>query len=132
MTCLSKDKDGIERLMEYLGGPSTAERRAELEQHAQECVECRGLLRAWNALDEYTAPEVSEDFDSKLYARIAREKQSWWRRIFWPAGPVAWWKPAIPLAACAAVLIALWVRVPVTHVDSDKQAKLEPVNIEQV
>jgi hypothetical protein len=118
--------------MDYLGGASTAERRAELELHAQECVECRGLLRAWNALDEYTAPEVSADFDTKLYARIAQEKPAWWRGVLWPSGPLAWWKPAIPVAACAALLIALLVHTPGTRVDSDKQAKMEPVNIEQV
>ena len=123
------------RLMEYLGGASTAERRAELELHAEECIECRGLLRAWNALDEYTAPEVTADFDAKLYARIAEQKQSqsWIRRVLWPAGPLAWWKPAIPVAACAALLIALLVSVPKAGpVDGNKQAKVEPVNIEQV
>jgi len=132
MTCLCKDQDGIERLMEYLGGPSTAERRAELELHAQECLECRGLLRAWNALDEYAAPEVSTDFDAKLYARIAEDRQVWWRRMLWPSGPLAWWKPVIPVAACAALLAALLIHVPGTAVDSDKQAKVEPVSIEQV
>jgi len=136
MTCLCKDQDGIERLMEYLGGPAPAEqwaeRRAELELHAQECPECRGLLRAWNALDEYAAPEVSTDFDAKLYARIAEDRQVWWRRMLWPSGPLAWWKPAIPVAACAALLVALLIHVPSTSVDSDKQAKAEPVSIEQV
>jgi hypothetical protein len=140
MTCLCKDHDGIERLTEYLGGACTAERRAELELHAQECVECRGLLRAWNALDEYAAPEVSPDFDAKLYARIGQEKlgwwsgqRTWWQKTLWPSGPLAWWKPAIPVAACAALLIALLTRVPTsTPVDGSKQAKAEPVNIEQV
>jgi hypothetical protein len=133
MTCLCKDQDGIERLMEYLGGASTAERRAELELHAQECVECRGLLRAWNALDEYQAPEVSPDFDAKLYARIAVDRQSWWKGTLWPSGPMAWWKPVIPVAACAALLVALVVHTP-SPADLDKQAKLspEPLNIEQV
>jgi hypothetical protein len=95
-------------------------------------MECRGWLRAWNALDEYAAPEVSPDFDAKLYARIAQDKPAGWRRVLWPSGPLAWWKPAIPVAACAALLIALLVHAPGTRVDSNKQAKVEPVNIEQV
>src|SRR5262245_5717539 len=132
MTCLCKEH-GFDRVMEYLGGAATPERRAELEAHAQTCIECRRLIRAWDALDEYEAPEVSADFDAKLYARIAEQNRAWVRRVVWPAGPIAWWKPAIPVAACAALLIALLVRVPGgAPVDGNKQAKVEPVNIEQV
>jgi len=136
MKCLCKDNNGIDRLMEYLGGPGTAGRRAELELHAQECAECRGLLRAWSALDEFRAPEVSANFDQKLYARIARENEAPWPVRMWrtlrPAGPVAWWKMAIPAAACAVLVAVLAVRVPYGAADGDKSAKVEPVNIEQV
>ena len=109
----------------------------ELELHAQECQQCRGLLRMWTALDEYAAPAVSADFDQRLYARLAeepaRDQRSWARRVLWPSGPLAWWKPAIPVAACAALAVALLVRGPDGGASpAGGDAKVEPVNIEQV
>jgi anti-sigma factor RsiW len=134
MTCLKNNKEGADILIEYLAGTLDPARQAALERHAAECPECRGLLGVWTTLDEFKAPEVSPDFDARLYARIAAEKSApWWRRLLWPAGPIAWWKPAIPVAACAALAVALIVRGPAGGpADGNKQAKVEPVSMEQV
>lgn len=152
MNCLHKNKPGADILAEHLleeygAGTLDPVRRAELDRHAEECAECRGLLEVWNRLDSFEAPAVSEDFDQRLYARIAAEKQlPWWRRIVLPSAS-AWrpswrnvWRPALPLAAaCAVLVMALMVRDPdavpgatssaakVATTDPVKQATVEPV-----
>jgi hypothetical protein len=135
MRCLSKNGGGIEQGLELLSDPSRAAECAEWELHARECAGCRQLLSAWKALGEFEAPEVSADFDQRLYARIAQERAPWFRlkKSLWPAGPIAWWKPAIPLAACAALAVALLLRGsgPGPGV-VDKGVAEQPVNMEQV
>src|SRR5262249_22054427 len=69
--CLSKNKQGPDLLIGHLEGTLDAAQSAELQRHAQECAECRGLLGVWNQMGEFPAPEVSRDFDARLYAKIA-------------------------------------------------------------
>jgi len=112
--CFSED--GAEILLEYSGGTPRglldAARMREIDQHLETCAECRKLVEAqrtvFAALDNWTAPAVSADFDQKLYARIAAEKPSFWQR-FLPVTPIAWWKPAVPVALAALALSALFV-----------------------
>ena len=135
MNCLYNNKNGTEILLDYGAGALDAERAAALEQHAAECSDCRALLAAqryvWNALDEVGAPEVSPDFDARLYARIAREdaNPSWkrsvetWVRGFAPGGMS--WKPVMACGAAAAVLaVGLMVRMPQLH-ESVSQVRTE-------
>jgi hypothetical protein len=124
MICLSANKQGADVLIEYLGRTLDPVRTAELERHFEECADCRGLVRVWTALDEWPAPEVSADFDQRLYARIAAEERlPWWKKISW--------KPAIPLAACATLIAGFFLMRPPETTEQLK-AKIEPVNIEQV
>jgi anti-sigma-K factor RskA len=108
MTCLSKNAQGAELLASYLAKTLDAARRAELDGHFEECAECRGLVSAWERLDEFAAPEVSPGFDARLYARIAADdarRSMWWRRLLW--------RPIVPLVAAGAlVALALFVHVP--------------------
>lgn len=136
MICLSKNEQGADVLVEYFSGTLDAVRREELDRHAQFCSECRELLAVWNRLDEFPAPEVSPDFDAKLYARIAAESQvSWWRR--WIPTEFSW-KSAIPVgAACAALALALMIKMPdpaYVPVDSATKATVndDSVNMDQV
>jgi anti-sigma factor RsiW len=136
MICLSKNEQGADVLVEYFSGTLDAARREELDRHAQFCSECRDLLAVWNRLDEFPAPEVSSDFDAKLYARIAAEPQvSWWRRLI----PTEFsWRSAIPAgAACAALALALMIKMPdpvLAPVEPATKATVndESVNMEQV
>ena len=121
MKCFDKDV-----LIEYSwGGPGhglDGARAGEIARHVAGCVDCRRVVEAqrevWLALDRFTAPEVSADFDAKLYARIAMEESApvwrrWMRQIFEPPVPMAMWKPAVSLlAACAVLAIGLAVRTP--------------------
>lgn len=113
MDCIAKSKQGAEILLDYAAGTLDASRSAELTSHIRQCSECRELVEAqntvWEMLGAWKPAEVSPDFDAKLYARIAAEDRvpawkQWLNRI---------WKPAVPLAAAAAVLsLALLLRVP--------------------
>jgi anti-sigma-K factor RskA len=127
MTCLRENLKGADLLIGYLEGTLSAEERAALDQHASACAECRGLLAAQEMLGDDDVPEVSADFDARLYARLQQEQQQqWWRRFLW--------RPAVPLAAAAAILaVTLWVRpVAPPQVDEPKSAMVDRVEIEQL
>ena len=128
MNCLKDNKQGTEILLAYAAGTLNAAETASLEQHAVGCGECRALVDAqkhlWSLLDAAEAPEVSADFDARLYARIAREegasswKSGWvrWLRGFAP-GSFLWnpisWKPVVAGVAGAVVLaVGLYLHVP--------------------
>src|SRR5579862_8849601 len=141
MECVIKAKDDAEVLVDYCSGALSEARAAEIEQHIAECAECRRMVEAqrelWRTLDRFTAPEVSPNFDARLYARIAREQSAplwkqWARRIFVPPVPLAMWKPAVSLAAaCAVLAVALVVRTP-NPPERVTQIRAEQVDIEQV
>jgi anti-sigma factor RsiW len=118
MNCqkLSRER---EVFLDYCAGSLEAARAAEFERHLAGCDACTALVAAqrevWNALDRWghaDAPEVSRDFDARLYARIAQEEAvpAWrkWLRRFMPAAPGTGWKPAGSMAiACAVLAIAV-------------------------
>jgi hypothetical protein len=66
-------------MADLLLDPDFAERKAEYAAHLDACAGCRGELSELRAtfalLDDYTAPEPSFYFDSKLHARL-REVQA--------------------------------------------------------
>jgi anti-sigma factor RsiW len=110
MICLSANKQGADILLGYLGGTLDPAQRAEVERHAEQCAECRGLLAVSTQLDEWAAPPISSNFDARLYARIAEEaNQPWWRRLLW--------RPSVPVAAAAfaVVVLALFIAGPGTQ-----------------
>ena len=85
MICLTKNDQGAELLTGYLAKTLDTAGMAEVDRHIQECADCRGLVSVWEKLDEFAAPEVTADFDARLYARMAAEdaRQPWWRRLLW-------------------------------------------------
>jgi len=128
MECLHNHKQGADILIEHLAGTLDRERQAELERHTKDCPDCRRLLEVWDRLDEFPAPALSEDFDHRLYARIANEaRMPWWRRMWLPSASL-WrplWRPILPLAAaCAVLVLALAVRNPDPR-DSVKEVRIE-------
>ncbi len=129
MFCLTKNDNGAEILLDYSAGNLSDVQIAELENHIETCEECRGLVDAQKlaveSLDAFTAPEVSPDFDRKLYARIAQQKQSFWTR--WG------WKPVVPIGLAAAALsLALVIRTEDALDPAPKQTKIEKTDIDHL
>jgi anti-sigma factor RsiW len=128
MDCLHNNKQGAEILTGHLAGTLDRAREAELERHAKDCPDCRRMLEVWDRLDEFQAPALSEDFDHRLYARIANEaRMPWWRRMWLPTASL-WrplWRPVLPLAAaCAVLVLGLLVRNPDPN-EGVKQVRIE-------
>jgi anti-sigma-K factor RskA len=107
-----------ERLAGYAAGTLPAAARYAFERHLEECPMCRELAgtqqAVWAALDHWTPPAVSAEFDRKLFERLAAEQHgSRWRRLF----DFEWsWRPAVPVgAACAVLAAAFLLRAPAPH-----------------
>jgi anti-sigma-K factor RskA len=114
MECLTSTKSGAEILLEYGSGTLKPEVAAEVERHIENCEGCRRLTQAqgevWETLGRWTPPAISQDFNARLYARIAAEHQAprwrqWLNRVTRPAVPITLWKPAALATACALVLV---------------------------
>jgi hypothetical protein len=117
MTCLRDNEHGAEVLIGYLEGTLAEGARRELEAHAAECAECRGLLAVQAELDEFVPPAVSAGFDGGVYARIERERAGqWWRRP---------WKVALPAAVAAGLMFTVWTRQAPVATDGAKQALVD-------
>jgi hypothetical protein len=135
------NKKGAEIVIDYCAGALDERVNADFEKHLIDCVPCSRLVDAqrevWETLDHWTPPQVSQNFDAKLYAKIAQENSSpaWLRairRFFQPAVPIAAWKPAVSLAAaCAMLAVGLVVRTP-HAADNGPQMRVEHVDLEQV
>jgi anti-sigma factor RsiW len=98
-----------ETLVAYAAGTLNPETARALEGHLADCADCRSMAAeqtaVWKALDAWEAPEVSCDFDRRLYGRIDREVRfSWWERCtrLFRAMPL---RQAVPLTASAGLLL---------------------------
>ena len=142
MDCPLKAGKGTEVFVAYSAKTLPVGAERAFQQHLESCADCRRLAHAqnevWSALDAWTPARVSSDFDAQLYARIAAEEaQPRWRRLLWSLSGadirLNWsWKPAMPVAAaCAVLLAAFLLKNPVP--EHRPQASVEPqVDIEQV
>lgn len=133
--CPLENGNSADVFVAYGAGTLAPEAEAAFEQHLIVCAGCREIAEAqravWSALDSWQPAPVSANFDQKLYQRIAEEEQgTWWRRM-WRGN---WsWRPAMPVAAACAVLVAAFLlRSPVAP-DTTSQAQNQPkLEIEQV
>src|SRR5258708_1091617 len=127
----------------YAAGDATPEQRVAFEQHLASCAECRRMSEAqnavWAALDAWSPAPVSENFDARLYQRIAAgARRPWW--MSWKP-EVFSWRPAVPLAvACAALCGVFLINTPVFDSNSGRtrpgpsvtsQQKLEAEQVER-
>lgn len=132
--CPQKKGEGAELIVAYAAGTLDADSQAAFERHLESCASCREVAAAqravWSALDQLTPLQVSSNFDAKVYQRISEEQQiTWWQRLVlanWS------WRPAMPVAAACALLIAAFLvknSGPVLAPEPTSQPKLQ---IEQV
>src|SRR5579885_207099 len=72
MGCMKQSQEGARVLIEYCAGALDPVQAAEVERHLESCTDCRELaekrMELWEALDGWKAPQVSADFDARLYA----------------------------------------------------------------
>jgi anti-sigma factor RsiW len=136
MKCPSEDRENTELLLTHASRSLDAERAAVLERHMAECPACREYAAAqfavWAALDGWDAPEVSADFDRRLYRRIEQEV-SWWDLMIRPFRPLLAARLA-QVAAAACLLIAAGVllqRPDGTAVIPAPPAQVEPLPADQ-
>lgn len=121
-----KCKEIRERMPDLAAGLSTAD--PEMETHMQSCSACAGELEEFRKtmalLDEWTAPEPSPYFDTRLRARLREEMaaspaQSW----------LGWFrKPA--LAVSLAVLMVLSISLIRTDRETHAVGKMATVAVE--
>jgi hypothetical protein len=142
MNCPTKRNEDAEILLDYCAQTLSPLQTAEFELHLKQCADCSRLVEAqqevWGALEAWTPPPVSINFDARLYARITQEQaapawRQWLSRIFQPPLPYPFWKSAIPLtAACALLTVTLYVRTPDAATVPQPQLHADKVDIEQV
>jgi len=107
MTCPIETRENAELLLDYCARKLDAETTRLLERHMQGCPACRefraGQKLLWDALDAWEAMPVSGDFNRRLYRRIEEESRAGWRQRL-----MAWasWRPALPVAAAACLVLA--------------------------
>ena len=106
MKCPFETADGPALLLTYSTGKLDSSAQSLLDTHLESCAACREFVQGqnalWTALDAWEAPEVSADFDRRLYRKI-EERVSWWDLLIRPFRPA--FRHALPLAAAAGVVL---------------------------
>src|SRR3954470_8065267 len=98
--------------------------------HVRECeacaIELASLRSTMALLDEWTAPEPSPYFDSKLRARLKSEPQmarGWQRWIT----PLTGWKPAMAVALATVMVVGISVyKTPTQPAQPDAGVVVQP------
>jgi hypothetical protein len=108
--------------VDYVRRTLKPETAAAFERHLDLCLDCRAAVAAqqalWSALDAWATPEISPDFNRRLYARI-------------DAGRAWSWRPAMGLAAACLVLIAMLLFRAPSQPDPPARAA-DSIDLEQV
>lgn len=98
--------------------------------HVRGCAACANELASLRStmtlLDEWTAPEPSPYFDTKLRARLKSEPEParGWQR--WLA-PVSGWKPAMAVALAAVMVVGVSVyKTPNQPTQTDAALVIQP------
>ena len=113
MSCPIGSREQLELLHAYCTGERNTPDAAALDKHLAVCAACRELVAGqqavWSALDDWTAPAASSDFNRRLFARIEREV-SLWDRLLQPFRPL-WIRLTVPVAAAACVALLVGIVV---------------------
>jgi hypothetical protein len=104
MNCPSETGKMAGILLEYPTGRLDPVVRAALDRHLTECQVCRDAIEAqtaiWNALDVWEPAPLSMDFNRRLWQKVDQvAAEPWYSRL-------AGWKPMLPAAITALVLVA--------------------------
>lgn len=82
MNCWKQNKDQAD-LLAFCAGKLDTARSAGVAEHLKTCSACSEFVAdqqaVWHALDAWDAPEVSANFNRRLFQRL-EQKVSWWDR----------------------------------------------------
>ncbi len=119
-TTICPAKKNPELLVDYAAGRLAPAERRMVEDHAAQCTPCQdqlaGQVALWKVLDQMEAAPVSADFDRRLFARMAAERDaSWWQRtvrwmLTWEL-PFAM-RPAAALSLAGVLAMGLFLYQP--------------------
>jgi len=135
MNCPIKTQENREWLLEYSAGRLDRERTSMMERHVEACPACARFVQeqrvVWDALGQWETPDLSADFDRRLYQRIDRaQPSSWLARFLRPFQPL--WRPMVPVAAmCLLIVAGVVLHTPTAGVNP-AHARVESVEPEQV
>jgi anti-sigma-K factor RskA len=115
--CPAKARESTQVLIDYCAGMLEAEVAAALEGHIKQCDACREFCRAqarvWSALEAWEPEPISQGFDERLLENIEAGDRASLRQRIWHAAASFRWRPVLPLAAAAIVIVAvLLMRTP--------------------
>jgi anti-sigma factor RsiW len=103
-TCSFDETVAEELIIGYTAGTLEPQAAVAFERHLSLCSRCRRLAAeqraVWSALDAWQPAAVSPDFDQRLSQRIA-DSRLLFSRLSAFARSI--WRPALPLAICAAL-----------------------------
>jgi len=134
MNCL--DSSNPETLVAYVAGELDQDAASALERHLADCPACQSLVAeqaaVWHALDSWEAPQISPDFDQRLYRRIENEsRSSWWRRFTGAFSPMPL-RQVLPLTATAGLLLMAGLLFYRTDTAIPTRSHVQTVRAEQV
>jgi hypothetical protein len=137
MKCPFETPEGKGLLLSYSSGKLDEPSKVQLQQHVEWCGACKefvlGQSALWSALDAWEAPEVSADFDRRLYQKI-EQQVSWLDLLVRPFRPA--FRHALPFAAAAGVVLMAGFlldrpsAVPVQETHSAQVETLQPDQVE--
>jgi anti-sigma factor RsiW len=100
----------LDLLLDYSAGRLNAPARFALEEHMERCAECAAFrveqTAVWEALDLWSPPPVTVDFNRRLWKRIDESANRPWYQALADTFRLADYKPLIPLTAAVAVIVA--------------------------
>ncbi len=139
MHCPMKSQDEAALLLDYCAGRLNESSARDVERHMADCAACAefvaGQQALWSAMNEWSAPAVSAEFDARLERRLREtDSASWIERLTRSWRP-AFARPAFALAAVCLIMVAgLLLQNPRTGVvpAGDSHARMEKIEPEQV
>ena len=113
MKCPLRTEDNLAVLLDYSAGRLAANEAIALEKHMLACARCAAYkadqAEVWLALDAWEAPPVSMAFNRRVLRAVEERARAPWYTKLAEALRFSAWKPAFPLAAAVALMVAGFV-----------------------
>lgn len=142
MNCPIKTQENREWLLDYSAGRLDPARTAMVERHVEACASCARFVEeqrvVWDALSRWESPDLSADFNRRLYHKIDQaQPSSWMDRFLRPFQPLPFQpflRPMVPLAAaCLLIVAGVMLHTPTASLNpaSSRVESVEPEQVER-